>query len=212
MDNHHSVCRWSLVLITLLISTASPVFSHPQAPGPPPIDKSTNPERARQQDMSNREWQLRNFGNQPGKPPDRRQLEALMAQTEEDFTRILTLHNEIARALSANASLDYQFVSNATAEIRRRATRVQVTLALREDTKEQTKLKDIELTNDAQMKTALVSLCKHIKNFVTNPVIETPSTVNAEELAKARRDLESLIQLSGQIKKDADELGKTRKP
>ena len=30
-----------------------------------------------------------------------RQIKALMAQTEEDFTRILTLHNEIARRFAS---------------------------------------------------------------------------------------------------------------
>ena len=79
------------IRLALLLLFAAPVFA--QSPGvAPPIDR-TNTERIRQQDMSRREWQLRNFGTEPGKPADRRQLEALMAQTEEDFTRILTLHN-----------------------------------------------------------------------------------------------------------------------
>ena len=207
MNNQHTARLCSLIGIALL-SLATPVFS--QAPGPPPIDKRTNPERARQQDMSRREYQLRNFGNRPGGTPDRRQLEALMAQTEQDFNRILTLHNEIARALSSNRDLDYQFVSDATAEIRKKASRLQTTLGLQEPNKESQNTKQGE-NGSTQLKPALVRLCKHIKNFVTNPVIETPSTVNAEQLTRARRDLESLIQLSEQIKKDADKLSKTRK-
>ena len=81
-----------------VVSTA-PVFSQNPPGGPPPIDRS-NADRIRQQDMSSREWQLRNFGKEIDEPKDRRQVEALMAQTEEDFNRILTLHNEIARALT----------------------------------------------------------------------------------------------------------------
>ncbi|MFN2512391.1 MAG: hypothetical protein ABR568_13365 [Pyrinomonadaceae bacterium] len=208
MKNQHTVGIASLIGIVLL-SLGTPVFS--QAPGPPPIDKSTNPERARQQDLSRREYQLRNFGNQPGRTPDRRQLEALMAQTEQDFNRILTLHNEIARAISSNQDLDYHFVSDATAEIRKKASRLQTTLGLHDPNKEPQNTKEGEKANSAQLKPALFSLCKHIKNFVTNPVIETPATVNAEQLTRARRDLESLIQLSEQIKKDADKLSKTRK-
>ena len=210
MDNQHTAGKCSLLEILILLFLAAPVFSQ-QAPGPPPIDRRTNPERARQQDMTRREYQLRNFGNQPGGTSDRRQLEALMAQTEQDFNRILTLHNEIARAISSNRDLDYHFVSDATAEIRKKANRLQTTLGLREPIKVQLNTKEGGDTNNAPLKTALVNLCKHIKNFVTNPVIETPSTVNAEQLAKARRDLESLIQLSEQIKKDADKLIKTRK-
>jgi hypothetical protein len=156
--------------------------------------------------MSSREWQLRNFGTQPGQPMDRRQLEALMAQTEEDFNRILTLHNEIARAIAPNHEIDYRFVSDAAAEIKKRAGRVQSTLFLHlteEDGKVSEKLED---SNDSQMKDALVRLCNEIRNFVTNPMIENPNTVDAQQLTKARRDLESVIQLSGLIKKQADKL------
>ena len=58
------------------------------------------------------------------------------------------------------------------------------------------------------MKDSLVKLCNEIRSFVTNPVIENPNTVDATQLTRARRDLESLIQLSGLIKKDAEKLGK----
>lgn len=211
MKDQHIVARCALVGLVLVLSF--PVAAFSQAPGPPPIDRNTNPERIRQQDMSSREYQLRNFGNESGKPLDRRQLEALMAQTEQDFNRILTLHNEFARAISSSASLDYQFVSDAAAEIRKRATRLQTTLVLRESPKEKSNTKQEEhKINEPQLKTGLIGLCKYIRDFVTNPVIETPNTVNAEHLARAKRDLESLIQMSGQIKKDADELNKTRKP
>lgn len=205
--NQHTARIGTLIGIALL-SLAEPVFS--QVPGPPPIDKRTNPERARQQDMSRREYQLRNFGKQPAGTPERKQLEALMAQTEQDFNRILTLHNQIARAISSNKDLDYHFVSDATAEIRKKASRLQTTLGLHEPNKEPDNAEEAKKANSAQLKPALINLCKYIKNFVTNPVIETPSTVNAEQLTRARRDLESLIQLSEQIKKDADKLSKTR--
>lgn len=196
-----------LLGFALLFCLSSPVFSQ-QTPGPPPIDRNNNPDRVRQQDMSRREYQLRNFGNQPDKPPDRRQLEALMAQTEQDFNRILTLHNEIVRALPK--TIDYRFVSAASEEIRKRASRLQSTLALGLNEAEIAALKKLDSFDGPEMQDALIKLCKQIKSFVTNPVIETPNTVNAEQLTNARRDLELLIQLSGQIKKDADRLQKAQ--
>jgi hypothetical protein len=57
--------------------------------------------------------------------------------------------------------------------------------------------------DDTQLKDALIRMCKQIRSFVTNPVIANPNTVDAEQLKTARRDLESLIQLSGHIKKEA---------
>ncbi len=124
-----------------------------------------------------------------------------MAQTEEDFTRILTLHNEIARALASENSLDYQFVSGATGEIKKRATRVQSTLRLKLTEEEAHAAAKAQEFKDAEMKDALIKLCKEIRSFVTNPTIANPSTINADELTKARYDLERLIELSGSINK-----------
>ena len=192
-----------LIVVALMWFFAAPVLA--QSPGAPPIDRRNN-DRVRQQDMSRREYQLRNFGNEPGGPVDRRRLEALMKQTEEDFSRIMTLHNEIARALSSKNALDHKFVSDSSAEINKRASRVQSSLKLApEEGYTAPKLEEI---NDSQMKDALIKLCKQIRSFVTNPSIENPNTVDAEQLTKARHDLEDMIQLSGKIKVDVEKISK----
>ena len=196
-----------LVAVALMFLFTAPLFA--QSPsGPPPVSK-INTDRLRQQDTSQREWQLRNFGNEAGGPADQRRLKALMVQTEEDFNRILTLHNELARALSSKNAVDYQFVSETTAEIKKRATRVQSTLKLAPE--EGYTPSKVEEINDAGMNDALIKLCKQIRNFVTNPSIENPNTVDAQQLTKARHDLDSVIQLSAQLKKDADKLSKLKK-
>ena len=197
-----------LISVLFLLLFVAPVFSQGSSPGgPPPIDRSVNADRIRQQEMSGREWQLRNFGNPARGPKDDRQLKALMAQTEEDFSRILALHNEIARALSSNNSLNYQFVSEATGEIKKRASRVQSSLALHLSPEDA----PVKEKSDTEIKDSLIKLCKEIRLFVTNPSIENPNTVDAQQLLRARRDLESLIQLSGLIKKDADKVAKSGK-
>ena len=194
-----------MTALILLLICAAPMFAQTSsAGGPPPVASRVNTDRVRQQDMSRREWQLRNFGTEPGTPKDDRQLKALMEQTEEDFTRILTLHNEFARALSSKKDLNYHFISEATAEIKKRASRVQSSLGLRlfeDDT-------PVKEKSEPEMKDSLIKLCNEIRDFVTNPVIENPNTVDAVQLTRARRDLESLIQLSALIKKDADKLNK----
>lgn len=194
-----------MTALILLILFAAPAFSQSVPPGgPPPVDRSANTDRIRQQDMSRREWQLRNFGTEPVTPKNERQVKELMAQTEEDFTRILTLHNEIARALTSNQDLNYEFVSEVTAEIKKRASRVQARLMLHPSADDA----PVKEKSDPELKDSLIKLCKEIRSFVTNPMIENPNTVDAQQLTRARRDLESLIQLSGLIKKDADKLGR----
>ena len=203
--NPHAAAKPLLIALPLLMFCVSPVIAQ-NSPGPPVVDRTANTDRIRQQEMSSREWQLRNFGTEPNAPKDRRQVEALMAQTAEDFDRILTLHNEIARALTSKNDLDYGFVSEATAEIKKRASRVQSSLALRLSPEETLELEKSPAPKDLPVKDELVKLCQRIRSFVTNPSIENPNTINAEQMAKARKDLESVIQLSTRIKKDADKL------
>jgi hypothetical protein len=205
MSNQHPAAKFALFGFILLLPAAAPTFAQRAASGPPPIDKHSNRARERQQDMASREWQLRNFGN-PAVTKDRRRLEALMAQTEEDFNRMLMLHNEIVRAITANKTTDYHFVSEATGEIRKRAASIQSNLALSPPAEE---MKQTEMP--AEMKDALIKLCKQIRSFVTNPVIEQPNLIDVEKLAAAKRDLESVIQLSAHLKREADQLTKVQK-
>jgi hypothetical protein len=200
--------KHSFFAIPLLLSVTVPVFA--QGPmGPPPLDRRVNTDRIRQQEMSTREWQLRNFGKEALANNDRRQVEALLAQTEEDFNRILTLHNELARLITSSKPIEYEFISDASGEIRKRATRLQSTLALRQLPTETPVAEKSNEFDDVEMKDALIRMCKQIRSFVTNPVIATPNTIDAQQLTNARRDLESLIQLSGHIKKEAGKKDKT---
>lgn len=206
MNTQHSAGKCSLIGIALLLTVAVPTLAQRPTPGPPPVDKHTNKARQRQQDEASREWQLRNFGN-PSVTKDRRRLDALMAQTEEDFTRLLTLHNEIVRAVTSNKPLDYHFVSQATGEIRKRASSIQTNIGLSLPEDEVKPAEPPAQTRESEMKDALVKLCKQIRSFVTNPVIDQPNLIDAEKLATAKKDLESVIQLSGHLKRDADTLG-----
>jgi hypothetical protein len=198
----HQLFLWGIVFLL----AATPALA--QLPGPP--TSRGNPDRERQQDMNRREMLLRGYGLRTLPPDDRAKVQALAAQIEQDFSRILILHNEIARALSAASRLDYRFVSTATAEIKKRSSRLQSTLLLKPEGSEQSTEKQVS-ADEKEVKDALISLCRHIKNFVTNPVIDSPGTVNVEQLEKARHELEDTIQISSGIKKTADKLSKSNK-
>jgi malonyl CoA-acyl carrier protein transacylase len=193
--------KYSLA-IPLLIFLSGTALAQRVPTGGPPADRR-NADRVRQQEMSNREWQLRNFGNESNAPKDRRQIEALLAQTEEDFNRILTINNEFARLLTVTKQIDYNFISHASAENKKRAARLNSTLNLHQLPTDKPVAEKADDLDDTQFKDALIRMCKQIRSFVTNPVIANPNTVDAEQLTNARRDLESLIQLSGHLKKEA---------
>src|SRR6267142_2116879 len=89
-----------------------------------------DPAKAQMQEMTRREMQLNNLGADNGRPNDPKRSQAMMDQVSEDFQRILTLHNEIVRAIAANQSLTRKVISDASGEIRRRSTRLQTSLKL----------------------------------------------------------------------------------
>lgn len=199
----HSSFSWFFAL-AICLGVTTPVLAQ-QSP-PLPADR-TNTERERQRDMTNREYQLRNFGVERDISDDR-QKKVLMQQVEEDFNRILLLHNQIVRAISSESPLDYRFVSDASAEIKKRSTRLQSSLLLHQTEAEKQDPAPSSKLPDGELKPALLTLCKHIRDFVTNPIIETPGTVDAKHLARAKDDLAQIVNLSGSIRKHADQLRK----
>ena len=160
-----------------------------------------DPAKAQMEEMNRRELQLNGLGEDRRHANDPKRSQAMMAEVSEDFQRILTRHNEIVRAISSNQSLSYQFIADATGEIRKRSARLQSSLKLQkpEPTTENrgtgTDLKVLEVKDE------LILLCKQIESFVRNPIIDKPGTVDAQQLEKARYDLQSIVELSDAIKK-----------
>jgi hypothetical protein len=191
-----NVRRWGMLIVSI---SCSIVFSA-SIKGQDVAD----PAKARIQEMDRRELQLSSLGRENQNATDPKRAQAMMDQVSEDFQRILTLHNEIVRAIAANRSLSYQFISDATGEIRKRSARLQSSLKLQ---KPETTTENRGTGTDLkvmQTKDELILLCKQIESFVRNPIIEKPGTIDAQQLGKAREDLQSVVELSGAIKKHVD--------
>jgi Na+-transporting methylmalonyl-CoA/oxaloacetate decarboxylase gamma subunit len=199
MALHRSKTRVGFPFLLVLAIGCSGAFSARVA-----AQDAGDPAKARMQEMTRRELQLNNTVGEHERPSDPKRTQAMMDQVSGDFERILTLHNQMVRALGANQSLDYQFISDAAGEIRKRSTRLQSSL----------KLPPPEVTAGdrgpelnlliAETRDEVVLLCKLIERFVKNPIIETPGTVDAQQLENARRDLQSVVLVSIDLKKRTD--------
>ena len=165
-----------------------------------------DPAKVQMQEMTRRELQLKGGGGDTGRPNDPKRSQALMDQVSEDFQRILILHNEIVRALSANRSLSYKFISDAAGEIKKRASRLQTSLKLEKPGPTAENRVTGTSVEGMQTKDELLLLCKQIESFVRNPIIEEPGTVDAQQLGNARKDLQSVVEISDAIKKQVDKL------
>jgi hypothetical protein len=163
-----------------------------------------DPAKARMQEMDRRALQLNKLGEDNVHVNDPKRSRAMMEQVSEDFQRILTLHNEIVRSIAANRSLSPQFVSDAAGEIRRRSARLQTSLKLPKPeatTENRGTGKNVQVM---ETKDELILLCKQIESFVRNPIIDQPGTIDAQQLEKARKDLQSVVELSDAIKKQVN--------
>ena len=188
--------------LALTIIFARPVLCQQPIAAQPP--NTTVTDRARQQDMSRREMQLRSLGAAPA-AVDKKRIQALINKVEKDFNRILVLHNELVRVVSAESAPDYDFIFEATGKINKRAGSLQSTLALQKPSGIEEKLKRAEV-DGGHIKDALIILCRQIRSFVTNRTITTPGLVDVKESARASADLENVIELSERIKKIAERL------
>jgi hypothetical protein len=208
MKNHPATIAANstgLLAAAFLLAIAAPVSAQS---GPPRSVDHTDPAKARFEETNRRELQLRNSGPTAKESVDPKRLAAVAAQVKLDFERLLALHNDLARAIGGSGRLDYDFVSAATAEIKKRASRLQATLALEKlDADERDQKRPLPL-DDAQVKDALILLCRQIESFVKNPIIAAPGTVDLQQLAKARRDLAGIIELGDHLKKAAERLKK----
>jgi hypothetical protein len=193
MENH-SVRFWALAIVSIGCSIAFSASVAGQSGG--------DPDEASIREMDLRGIQL--HAPDRGRPNDPKRSQAMMDQVSEDFRRILTLHNEIVRAIGANRSLSYQFIHDATGEIRKRSARLQSSLKLQkpkpttENRQPETDLKVM------QTKDELILLCKQIESFVRNPMIEKAGTVDALQLERARKDLQSVVETSDAIRNQLD--------
>jgi hypothetical protein len=180
----------------------------PGGVGPPPNNNPNVGDRVRQID----EGRLRSAEVDAGVDErNQKLLQAAIANMKEDFSRIQVLRNDIARSLLAHKPFDYKLVSEQTAEINKRATRLNVYMRARiaEDEKESnpSELKSEDLIG------ALVRLCKLVDSFTENPALKDAATLNSKEPDKAKanktnadRDLLAIIKLSASIQKKAESL------
>src|SRR2546429_4258248 len=173
MEPHRSkanVRPWGMLIILIGCSI---IFSTPIAG-----QSAGDPAKAQMQEMDRREMQLNNLGGDKGPSNDPKRSQAMMAQVSEDFQRILTLHNDIVRAIAANRSLSNLFISDATGEIRKRSARLQSSLKLQKPEPTTDNRQTVTDVKVMQTKDELILLCQKIESFIRNPIIEKPGTVD----------------------------------
>lgn len=195
-----------LVVCAFVPAQKLPAHTVGQNPRNPP-DPARHAEE-NERDLEQRIWNLRMVSEQARKPgPKRPSPQQALEQMQKDFIQLQILNKSLLRAALSGNPLDPKFVSKSVTEIRERAARLNTNLALpeAEKTTEPT-ITDALAPN--QLKPPVIRLGRLIFSFVDNPFFKEASVVDTQLTARARRDLEDIIELSGQIKRSSDQLGK----
>lgn len=144
-------------------------------------------------------------------PTERQRARMIQEQRQDDFLKMQLIHNEMmTKSFTPGRALDYGYISDTTAEIKKRAQRLKNNLGLPASKGvEKEREKYAGVVDAAQLKQALTRLDELMMSFVGNPVFQKTRTIDVEQSNKAQRDLLGIIEFSQGISKDAERLNKT---
>jgi hypothetical protein len=164
-------------------------------------------QRARSNQVALNEWRRTHMKEELDKQFQKKRI-TLMPQIKEDFTRIQIVNNAMMRKVFDEAVLDYKGVSGQLAEIRKHASRLKENLMLPESTDKDDAQRLLSVPALTQLKDSLLALDKLIMGFVQNPLFQKPGVIDAKLWALAGHDLKTIIEFSGNIKKEAEKLSR----
>jgi hypothetical protein len=199
----------SVATLCLLTATAGVAFAQGGNSRPTPVERRTEVLN-RQSEEYDLEKASRDLKGRPEKPSDRRSAQEVAEQIKHDFEGLQESHNQIVLVMADKEGLNRQHdsVFRSVAEIKKYSTRLKTNLALPKPQQEKAR---VEVSNE-QIEESLMTLRKHIYDFVTNPLFESPGVLDLEQGRKAGRDLDRIIELSESITKSVDKLKKPAKP
>lgn len=144
-------------------------------------------------------------------PTERKRAQLLLEQIQDDFSKIQLIHNQMMeRSFAPGRKLDYGYISETTAEMRKRANRLKNNLRLpASESVEKERRKYSSVSDEAQLKKALTELDELLMSFVGNQLFQKTRLIDVELSNRAQRDLLGVIEFSQGISKDAERLGKT---
>jgi hypothetical protein len=198
----------TVAIFSLCVAGTTLAQGKPTGAGPPPNNNPNLDDRIRQID----EGKLRGAEANAGvEEQNQKRVQAAIVNMRDDYKRIQILRNDIARNLVARKPLEYKVVTEQTAEINKRAGRLNVYMLARVPDEEKPD-NSAELKSE-EMVGALVRLCKLIDSFTENPALKNAGTVDSKGADKAKddktnadRDLLAIIKLSASIRKKSESL------
>jgi hypothetical protein len=196
--NYSNFQKLSLLLLALL--TFAGAAQAQMSPGP------GTAVRERQQAMDDYDRDISRMKNDAKAVRERRQ--SLFPQINDDFQRVQVIHNELVRMLQSKNGLDYGRLADLSGDLKKRGTRLRENLALSQTDQTASQTKHDDAVDDQHMRKDIVSLHDVVVSFVASPLFKNLGVVEAKVLDQTQHDLDKIIDLSDEIKREAKLLNK----
>jgi hypothetical protein len=206
LQNPFSISN-TLVLIIILLRLGSSASAQGTVPS---IANSPTGPFGESIERRNRETALRSIAMiNNGPKPDTMIDRAALKRLNDDFTRIQVIRLAMVRDIKNGRPFEYKRLSDDTAEIRKRASRLREGLVLSEqDQNDHQPLEKIEFDKE-KIQDAVSDLCLEISRFIENPMFKPGGVFNVRNAKEAERSLNTVINLSSNIKNSANNLRKS---
>jgi len=192
---------YATAVLVILVVAQSLLARQQQAPNKQPVDPADRPKVKAMLDAINqraRELGLISVNDDADQAAFvRRRREA---QLSEDFEKLHSINVEKIATQSSTTSLDYKTLSDATADLKTRASRIKYSVPLLQVVDKGEKIRYDE---NPDLASTLPELSRLINSFLGSPVFRLSSPNDAALRLKASRDLDCIIKLSETINKIA---------
>ena len=204
MSNWRKIAKRSTVLCCVLLTVfAAAIVTRSQARYPGPEARENN------RSMDEYDRTLNRMKNDAKAACERRR--SLFPQINEDFQQLQVIHNEIVRMLQPDKSLNYDRLADLTGDMKKRSARLRENLSLPEPDKTHAEPAHPETIDEAHIKKTIADLHDVVVSFVANPIFRNIAVVEPKTIDAATKDLNNLMDLSDELKREAKTLGKSGK-
>lgn len=182
------------LFLVIILGLAPPLWSSANAQLPPGAGSGSRKDKSVEDKYRSDEMErIRREGHKPGNRATTR-----FPQIKEDFERIQVINSNVLQALGP--AVDYQHLSDAVAEIKKRATRLKSNL-FPADSKDHAEQAQQETKVGQDLKSLLTALDKTITSFVHNPIFQNTKVVDPQDSERAEKELAKIIHLSARTRK-----------
>jgi len=131
------------------------------------------------------------------------------AEVAEEFKRLQLVNYSLLGVADPKVEMDFARIRKESAEVRKHAARLKGYLSLPEVEESKRPDKAAEIQTAEALRSAVKKLDGLVNSFAWNPVFQQPDVVDLEQSTRASRDLAGIISLSEQIRRSAEEMGKS---